>query len=126
MPQSKNRKNAKADFVAVTGDMVYPMPLLNQGTRNNLKSSKMFASLMERLGVDWTVVFGNHDSEVWAKLNKEQLGDFMRRNRIATSKGRSEYLRSGQLLHTSSQRGRLAQHGTYVCGQQRISYVELL
>lgn len=69
-------KNAKADFVAVTGDMVYPMPLLNQGTRNNLKSSKMFASLMESLGVDWTVVFGNHDSEVWAKLNKEQLGDF--------------------------------------------------
>ena len=64
-------KNAKADFVAVTGDMVYPMPLLNQGTRNNLKSSKMFASLMESLGVDWTVVFGNHDSEVWAKLNKE-------------------------------------------------------
>ena len=62
--------------MAVTGDMVYPMPLLNQGTRNNLKSSKMFASLMERLGVDWTVVFGNHDSEVWAKLNKEQLGDF--------------------------------------------------
>ena len=69
-------KNAKADFVAVTGDMVYPMPLLNQGTRNNRKSSKMFASLMESLGVDWTVVFGNHDSEVWAKLNKEQLGDF--------------------------------------------------
>lgn len=56
--------------------MVYPMPLLNQGTRNNLKSTKMFASVMEKLGVDWTVVFGNHDSEVWAKLNKEQLGDF--------------------------------------------------
>ena len=68
-------KNANADFVAVTGDMVYPMPLLNQGTSNNLKSTKMFASVMEKLGVDWTIVFGNHDSEVWAKLNKEQLGD---------------------------------------------------
>lgn len=68
-------KNANADFVAVTGDMVYPMPLLNQGTSNNLKSTKMFTSVMEKLGVDWTVVFGNHDSEVWARLNKERLGD---------------------------------------------------
>lgn len=69
-------KNANADFVAVTGDMVYPMPWLLQGSFNNLKSSKMFASLMESLGVEWTVVFGNHDSEVWAKLNKQELADF--------------------------------------------------
>lgn len=69
-------KNANADFVAVTGDMVYPMPWMLQGSFNNLKSSKMFASLMESLGVEWTVVFGNHDSEVWAKLNKQELADF--------------------------------------------------
>ena len=69
-------KNANADFVAVTGDMVYPMPWLLQGSFNNLKSSKMFASLLESLGVEWTVVFGNHDSEVWAKLDKHELADF--------------------------------------------------
>lgn len=69
-------KNANADFVAVTGDMVYPMPWMLQGSFNNLKSSKMFASLMESLGVEWTVVFGNHDSEVWAKLDKHKLADF--------------------------------------------------
>lgn len=69
-------QKAKPDFVAVTGDMVYPMPWLLQGTRNNLKASKMFASVMEASGVDWTVVFGNHDGEVWAKCTKAQLGDF--------------------------------------------------
>lgn len=65
-----------ADFVVVTGDMVYPMPWLNQGSFNNLKASEMFASVMEKLGKPWTVVFGNHDSEVWAKASKKELGDF--------------------------------------------------
>lgn len=69
-------RNAKPDFVVVTGDMVYPMPWLLQGSCNNLKASKMFASVMEDLGVEWTVVFGNHDSEVWAKCNKSALADF--------------------------------------------------
>lgn len=67
---------SNADFVVVTGDMVYPMPWLNQGSFNNLKASEMFASVMEKLGKPWTVVFGNHDSEVWARANKKQLGDF--------------------------------------------------
>ena len=69
-------KNAKPDFVVVTGDMVYPMPWLFQGTRDNLKASKMFANTMEELGVEWTVVFGNHDSEVWARSNKSGLADY--------------------------------------------------
>ncbi len=65
-----------ADFVIVTGDMVYPIPWLLQGSFNNMKSSKKFASLMEKLGKPWTVVFGNHDSEVWATADKKKLGDF--------------------------------------------------
>ena len=39
-----------ADFVIVTGDMVYPIPWLLQGSFNNLKSSKKFAACMEKLG----------------------------------------------------------------------------
>ena len=45
-------KNAKPDFVVVTGDMVYPMPWLLQGSCNNLKASKMFASVMEDIDVE--------------------------------------------------------------------------
>ena len=65
-----------ADFVIVTGDMVYPIPWLLQGSFNNLKSSKKFAACMEKLGKPWTVVFGNHDSEVWATASKKKIGDF--------------------------------------------------
>ena len=65
-----------ADMIVVTGDMVYPMPLLNQGSFNNLKATKMLAQVLEKSGIPWTVVFGNHDSEVWARCDKSQLGDF--------------------------------------------------
>lgn len=68
-------ENAKADFIVITGDVVYPF-WINGGTHNNLKASKKFADLMESFGIPWTLVFGNHDSEVWAKCNKSQLGDF--------------------------------------------------
>lgn len=70
-------KAADADFIIVTGDLVYPM-WFSGGSHNNRKSAKKFADLMESLGVQWTFVFGNHDSEVWAKLSKSELADFYR------------------------------------------------
>lgn len=68
-------KAANADFVIVTGDIAYPFPIFS-GTRNNLRASKMFGSLMTKLGVPWTLVFGNHDSESFAKYNKQQIADY--------------------------------------------------
>jgi len=68
-------KEAHADLVVVTGDIVYPF-WINGGTHNNKKSAKMFADLMKKLDVPWTLVFGNHDSEVWSKCTKRELGDF--------------------------------------------------
>ncbi len=68
-------KNANADFVVVTGDIVYPFWCYG-GSHNNLKTCKTFARLMEDLGVQWTMVFGNHDSEFFAKATKEDLAEF--------------------------------------------------
>lgn len=67
-------KAADPDFIIVTGDMVYPIPLW--GSINNLKSSKIFGSLMTRLGVPWTFVFGNHDSESFALASKDKLAEY--------------------------------------------------
>lgn len=67
-------KKANPDFVIVTGDIAYPMPWLGGGF-NNEKAVNKFIALMNKLGVKWTLVFGNHDSEVWAKKTKEELGD---------------------------------------------------
>lgn len=66
---------SNADFVVVTGDICYPLFWFS-GTSNNERPSKRFADLMKKLGVPWCVTFGNHDSEKFAKLSREELGSF--------------------------------------------------
>lgn len=68
-------KASDADFIVVTGDIAYPF-WINGGTHNNIKPCRMFSALMKELGIPWTMVFGNHDSEAFAKYSKEKLGDF--------------------------------------------------
>lgn len=68
-------ENANADFVVVTGDICYPLFMFS-GTHNNLKATKMFGTLMEELGIPWCMVFGNHDTESFAKYSKKDLADY--------------------------------------------------
>lgn len=68
-------QRVKPDLVIVTGDIAYPVPF-QSGTFDNLRESKMFAALMESLGVYWTVTFGNHDSEVYSMFSLEYIAEF--------------------------------------------------
>ncbi len=65
----------KPDLVVVTGDIAYPVPF-QAGTFNNLSGAKIFAALMEKLGVYWTVTLGNHDSEIYSYYNREKISNF--------------------------------------------------
>ncbi|MBQ7296371.1 MAG: metallophosphoesterase [Clostridia bacterium] len=65
----------KPDLVVVTGDIAYPVPF-QAGTFNNLSSAKVFAALMEQLGVYWTLSFGNHDTEAYSYYSREDISDF--------------------------------------------------
>ena len=65
----------KPDLVIVTGDIAYPVPP-QAGTDDNLASAKMFASLMEKLGVYWTVTFGNHDTEIYSDYDRAEIAEF--------------------------------------------------
>lgn len=62
----------KPDLVVITGDMVFPVPF-NAGTFNNKKPTEMLISLMETLGVYYTVGFGNHDSELYSYYSREEI-----------------------------------------------------
>lgn len=64
----------KPDLVVATGDVVYPVPL-QAGTKDNEKSARMFAELMEKLGVYWCLVYGNHDTDEHAMLNRDEASD---------------------------------------------------
>jgi len=63
----------KPDLVIVTGDIGYPVPF-QAGTFNNKPPAKIFAALMEQLGVYWTLGFGNHDTELYSFYNREKIG----------------------------------------------------
>ena len=65
----------KPDIVIATGDISYPVPF-TAGTFNNQYSARIFATVMETLGVHWTVTFGNHDSEIYSIYNREKMGEF--------------------------------------------------
>ncbi len=65
----------KPDLVVVTGDIAYPVPF-QAGTFNNLSSAKVFASLMEKLGVYWTLSFGNHDTEAYSYYGRDDISEF--------------------------------------------------
>lgn len=65
----------KPDLVIVTGDIAYPVPF-QSGTINNKRSAKMFAELMERLGIYWTLCFGNHDTELYSLYDRDEIADF--------------------------------------------------
>ena len=73
-------ETAKPDFIAVTGDIAYPMPFWPKpfisGSLNNLKQTKMFSTLVESYNIPWAIVFGNHDCEVWSLYNKDKLCDY--------------------------------------------------
>lgn len=64
----------KPDLVVVTGDIAYPVPF-QAGTFNNKNSAKLFADLMEQLGVYWCPVFGNHDTEAYSFYTREDIAE---------------------------------------------------
>ena len=65
----------KPDLVIITGDISYPVPF-QAGTFNNKSGAKIFANLMDQLGVDWTFSFGNHDTEAYSYFDRGELSKF--------------------------------------------------
>lgn len=65
----------KPDLVIITGDIAYPVPF-QAGTFNNLNATKVFANLMESLGVYWTFAFGNHDTEVYGTHTRADICEY--------------------------------------------------
>lgn len=64
----------KPDLVIVTGDIAYPVPF-QAGTFNNKNGAKLFARLMEKLGVYWCLSFGNHDTEAYSYYNRKDISE---------------------------------------------------
>ncbi len=64
----------KPDLIIVTGDISFAVPYIS-GTINNAIAHRLFIRLMERLGIPWTVNFGNHDSEAYNYYNRATVSE---------------------------------------------------
>ena len=62
----------KPDLVIVTGDIAYPVPFQSL-TINNKTGAVTFAQLMEKLGVYWCGVYGNHDTELYSLYSRKDI-----------------------------------------------------
>ena len=65
----------KPNLVVITGDIAFPL-VHYSGTGNNKSAHKIVAEMMEALQMYWVPVFGNHDTEIYSKFNREKIGDF--------------------------------------------------
>lgn len=72
----------KPDLVAVTGDIAYPVPF-QSGTFNNRIPARIFGRLMEKLGVYWAPVLGNHDTEAYAYFSRRYIGRYYEEHRYS-------------------------------------------
>lgn len=69
----------KPDLVIFTGDESYSFPW-TAGTINNKNAARVLAELMEKLGVYWTIVYGNHDTEAVDLFSRETITKFYMKN----------------------------------------------
>lgn len=78
-------KAEQPDLVIVTGDIAYPVPF-QSGTFNNKTAAKIFGCLMDRLGVYWVPVLGNHDTEAYAYYSRRAIGKYYEQHRFLPKK----------------------------------------
>ena len=79
------------DLIVFTGDIIFPF-LPKAGTMNNKKQAERFIRFIDRFKIPYTLVFGNHDCEMGATCNKEQLAEIFATGKYAVfTKGRYEH-----------------------------------
>ena len=66
---------SKPDFIIITGDLFYPILPLS-GSANNLRGAKKLGAVLEEAGIPWCFVFGNHDTEMTSRLNKDGIAKY--------------------------------------------------
>ncbi len=71
-------ERTKPDLIVFTGDTIYPF-LLRTGTMNNKKQAEKFLEFMDMFRVPYTLVMGNHDTEIGSRLNRTELGKVFRK-----------------------------------------------
>lgn len=106
----------RPDLIIITGDLVYPIPI-QSFTTDNATPLNQLCEFMNRVGIPWEFVYGNHETELLATHTAEQLDSILRGYSYAEGNGCLLYAdvqpdiygRSNQLIEICNADGSLNQ-----------------
>lgn len=78
------------DLVIITGDFVFPVGIFSFSF-NNYTPIMQFCSFMRNIGIPWTFVYGNHDTESMASHTAKDLDDLFTKYSYVNSKSNLLY-----------------------------------
>lgn len=91
-------EKAQPDLLVLTGDSIFPF-LPKAGTMNNRRQAKKLTAFLDRFGIPYTMVFGNHDCEMGAVCGKEELAEIYQQGKYCIfTQGKKQLTGVGNFL----------------------------
>lgn len=91
-------EQSKPHLIVFTGDLTFPF-LPKAGTLNNRKQAKKLMEFLDRFEIPYTLVFGNHDCELFSTCGKEELAGLYKQGRYCIfTEGRKDLTGVGNFL----------------------------
>lgn len=85
-------------MIVLTGDSIFPF-LPKSGTLNNRKQAQKLMEFLDRFEIPYTLVFGNHDCEMFSTCSKEELAGLYKQGRYCIfTEGRKNLTGVGNFL----------------------------
>lgn len=91
-------EQSKPHLIVLTGDSIFPF-LPRAGTMNNRKQAQKLTGFLDCLEIPYTLVFGNHDCELFSTCGKEELAELFKQGRYCIfTEGRRDLTGVGNFL----------------------------
>lgn len=75
-------ERTRPDLIVFTGDQIFPF-IFKTGARDNRRQSLRFLEFMDGFQIPYTLLMGNHDTEMGARLNRSELGELWKQGKYA-------------------------------------------
>lgn len=91
-------EKSKPHLIVLTGDSIFPF-LPRAGTLNNRKQAQKLMEFLDCFEIPYTLVFGNHDCELFSTCGKEELAGLYKQGRYCIfTEGRKNLTGVGNFL----------------------------
>lgn len=91
-------EKTRPNLIVLTGDSIFPF-LPKTGTFNNRKQARKLMHFLDHFKIPYTLVFGNHDCEMFSTCSKEELAKLYKKGKYCIfTEGRKNLTGVGNFL----------------------------